>query len=352
MRLSLIAVLFITLATVSHGASAQSDPTGAAAQLMQRLEQGPKGTLTIRGVQSSKGGASLAGDEVEITLLHRDVSVKQFRGALNEQGVLVVDDVPIGIAVNPIVRIRHGGVQYQDEAKEMSAQATSAELEVKVYEVTDDAPAWTTTVRSLIAEKHPGFFAVSEMVVVENPGDRTWLGAPPDEQKRRATVSFVLPEGASDVSLVQGFHGWCCSALKGRTLSVQMPLMPGQMTYKFVYRVPMRSEGTPIEVAMPVPAGRIAVLLPDDGTRAESTTLIEGPASGVGAARLRMYEAKHVDAGREVGVRLLPPAREASVDTNARAGASTPSTMSIAIGAGVLGVVVVGAWRVMRGRGA
>lgn len=318
--------------------------------MLTQLEAGPKGMLAIRAVQSSKEGEPLLGDVVEVILFHRDMAIKTMTGKLDDQGVLLLGDVPIGLPVSPLVRVHHAGVQYQDSAPDMGPDTANSKVDVKVYEVTDEKPEWGVLLRHMVVEKRGDGYVVSEMIVVDNKSDRTWMGDPPDMLKRRNTVPLALPASASDVELVQGFHGWCCSAMKDSTLQVQMPFMPGKMTYKFAYRVTPRDGVLDLRFAMPVKADRTAVFVPDDGTKVETSVVVPSGSDTSGSQRLAMYAADNVPAGQVLGVALRLPVRAAPVASAPAQGDKTVSTTVLAVG-GVAAVLAVGiAWRVMAGR--
>ncbi len=332
------------------GVSENSGMSGEVPAFLKQLEDGPKGMLAVRAIQGTKDGQGFAGDEVEVTLFHRDVAVKQMRSVLDDQGVALIGDIPVGIGVSPLVRIRHSGVQYQDSAPDMSPENTSAKVDITVYEVTDEMPAWKYVMRHMVVEQRSGQYVASEVVVVENLGDKTWLGEPADMLKRRATVPLPLPAGASDVELVQGFHGWCCSAMKGSTLQVQMPFMPGKMTYKFAYRVTPKDGVLDLRVAMPREAGSAAFFVPDDGTKLEPALVTEAGADTSGAQRLKMFEAKAVPANQVVGLVVRMP--DKAVVVSAERTEKTGVPVWVLAGGGVAAAVgAFVAWKMLAGKG-
>lgn len=318
--------------------------------MLTQLEAGPKGMLAIRAVQSTKDGAPVGGDPVEVILFHREVPLKTIRGTLDDQGVLLLGDIPIGVSVSPLVRIHHAGVQYQDAAPEMSTENTNAKVDIKVYEVTDEKPQWSVALRHMVVEKRTDGYVVSEMMVVDNKGDKTWMGEPPDLLKRRNTVPLPLPMGATDVELVQGFHGWCCSAMKDSTLQVQMPFMPGKMTYKFAYRVAPRDGMLDLRVTMPVETVRASFFVPDDGTKVETAGVSESGSDTSGAQRLTMFSADNVAALQTVGLVLRTPVQAAAAPEAPPPKKGASPTVIVVGGVAALGAVAL-AWKVMAGRG-
>lgn len=307
--------------------------------LQQAVEQGPKGILAIRAIQGTKGGPEVGGEEVEVVLFHRDRAVKQIKAQLDEHGVVLVNDVPVSLALTPLVRVKHAGVLYQDSGPTMDAANPNVSMDVTVYEVSDDPPPWNVAVRNVMASENPEApdrVAIGEVVVVENPADRTWIGAPADAQNRRATVVLTLPPGAKDITLQQGFHGWCCTEQTGQTLTVQMPLMPGRHTYKFRYSVPLVGGKADLRVASAAPAVTSAFLIPTGATTEPLTLLKETPpAPDIDG---RMFEAAQVPAGEPVGLVLTGWGEPLGGDMPGSAGSF--NRMYLWIGAGVALLIV------------
>lgn len=334
-------------------AGAFAQPQGAMPpnhpDLLTQLESGPKGMLAVRAVQSTAGGGPVLGDLVEVILFHREMPIKTLTGKLDDQGVLLMGDIPIGVPVSPLVRIHHAGVQYQDAAPDMGPENANAKVDINVYEVTDSKPEWSVPLRHMVVEKRSDGYVVSEMMVVDNKSDKTWMGDPPDLLKRRNTVPLPLPASAHDVELVQGFHGWCCSAMKDSTLQVQMPFMPGKMTYKFAYRVTPKDGVLDLRVAMPVETARASFFVPDDGTGVEPSGVSESGSDTSGAQRLTMFSADNVAASQVVGVVLRTPVQAAAPSPAPVKKGASPTVIVVG-GVAALGAVAL-AWKVMAGRG-
>ncbi|MCC6676427.1 MAG: hypothetical protein IT436_04725 [Phycisphaerales bacterium] len=319
MRLSTsIAAMITLIVSALPPARGQSVPPAGPApaappvDVQHAIASGPTGSLAIRGVQGTKGGPEVGADEVEVVLFHQNQPFHQLKTALDEHGIVVVRDLPMAMAVRPVVRIKHGGVLYQEVGPPMGADKKDAAMEVTVYEVTDETPPWRVSMRHLAAERGPGGVVVSEMLVVDNPADRTWLGAAPDRQNRRATVKITLPKDAADIQLSAGFHGWCCTALEGGVLNIQMPLMPGRMSYRFAYRVPESAGRADLRIAAPVPTDQVVFMLPADGSTAEPTLVEPFSPPDAPMPGGRMFKAQAVSPDTAAGIVLAslpqPPA--------------------------------------------
>ncbi len=305
-------------------------PAGGEAHI-QSAPQGPRGTLAIRGVQGTVGAEALGVTEVEIDFVRANRSVKHLSTKFDERGVIIVDDVPLGPDIRPLVRIKYAGVTYQEFGPELTESSPRASMTVTVFETTETAPAWRIPMRHVMATAAAGGYEVSETVVVENPTDRTWVGGPADAQGRRPVVQLGMPAGSEAIHLDAGFHGWCCTAVSGRTLTVQMPLMPGKATFKFSYRVPASAGKSDLRIGAAAPIENAMFFVPDDSSRVEASGVEAQGAEAIGPARMRMFHGKQIQPGTLAGVML-----EASTEPVAAAAAPLPFGTELVIGAGVI----------------
>lgn len=319
----------------------QEPPPMLPPDIARSMEQGPKGVLAVRVVQGTGGGPAVGGEEVEVILFHRDSPIKQIKSSVGDQGVLMLTDLPVGIGIRPLVRVKHAGVVYQDAGPEMDAANPKASMDVTVYEVTDDTPQWKVLMRHVATATSPAGIDVAETLVVENPADMTWMGGPADEQGRRATVTLNLPRGAANIQLIQGFHGWCCTAYESGELRVQMPLMPGKATYRFAYEVPITEGAVDLRSAAPVVVDHAAYFVPEAVSLGELALLREAGTDTMGDQRVRLLQAQGVPGGQAVGLVLTglataPP----PLPAKAPGGVSSPMVIGGVVVAVVVGVII------------
>lgn len=321
-------------------------PQGMPQDLAHMMAAGPKGTLAVRAIQGTVNGPKVGSDEVELYLVHRGQAVKQIKTRLDENGMVMIDDVPVGIGVQPVVRIKHAGVLYQEAGPMMDAATPRASMNVTVYEVTDEQPKWKVVQRQVMAARLPTEMDVVEVVTVENEGDRTWLGRPANEEGRRDTVVLGLPEKAEQFNLENGFHGWCCTSYADGGLHVQMPLMPGRMTYRFSYIVPIVEGSADLRFSSVVATDMATVVVPDDGAGLEAAAVEPAGTENVQGARVRRFNAARVEAGKPVGVLLTGMGSAAAVSGPAPE-AAKGLPVWVMTGAGVAVVACLGliGWR-------
>ncbi|MBK7404388.1 MAG: hypothetical protein IPJ41_07055 [Phycisphaerales bacterium] len=287
------------------------------------LMDGARGSLAIQVVQGTKGGAPVNSGEVQVDLYHdTDHPIWEFSTGLERGGVAMVGDLPVAIAVRALVRMEYGGVTYLEVGPPMGPDAPDGVVKVLVYETTPDEPAWKVAMRHLTVTRTGTGTQVDETLVVENPTDRTWQGAEPDARGQRTCVRVRLPEGAQDVTLVQGFHGWCCTEFEEGQLAVGMPMMPGQTTFAYSYLLPETRDQLSVRFRSPVPTDHVVVFVPDDGSEAQASGLDLAGRDTVQGARMRIFQGASLGPDSEAGVVLTTALRSPSpVGDSSRRGA-------------------------------
>jgi hypothetical protein len=323
------------------GQSAQAQP-----DIEQILQSAPKGKLTIKAVLVS-GGVSrpVPGLEAQVHLFHDNRPFKQLKVLLDEHGAAVLEDLPVVMGVVPLVRVEYKGLTYQEAGQPMDASNREDAVEVKVYETTEQMPAWHIPMRHIIATPSASGVSVTELIVVENPSDKTWLGKnPPDEKGNRPTVELTLPENAKDVTLESGFHGWCCTTYEGRELHIKMPMMPGQARFRFSYTVPSSQGAAQLIVVAPVPVDHMMFLVPDDGTTISMAPNGAEMNASTGSDQgyiARLFQCETLHPGQSAGILVSGAPTDRSVSERPRAIASQTWIVGgagcvLVIGAGLL----------------
>lgn len=290
-------VLLVGGSPVAAQNAPHATPMPAGPEMDLSSYQGPKGKLAIRAVQGTKGGPAVGGDEAELVLFHRNAAIKRYPLKLDESGLAMVTDLPVGLGIRPVVRIRHAGVYYQQLGEPLDIANPVASMEVVVFEVTPTVPAWKVVLRQLMFERKESSVLIAETVVVDNPTDSSWLGGDADTQGRRTTVSLAIPSGASDIQLEKGFHGWCCTEFKDSNLNIQMPLMPGRTTFQFAYALPSPDGRIDLTVTTRAPVEHAAVYVPSGETVSQADRLRPAGVEMIEGSANRLYQADGLKSG-------------------------------------------------------
>ena len=298
------------------------------------------GTVVVRAVQNTKGGPAVgAGAPVTLELYQQDQVLEKREGKLDAKGLATFERIPVGMMITPVARISYNGVDYEATGGAMDPTHADQQLQVAVYESTEQQPAWTIRMQHIMLQPTTEGVQVMEMLAVENPTDRAWIGkAGGGAHGKRVTTIFPLPPGAKDVQLVGGFHE-CCVKIDSDRVTNSMALVPGTSQYRIVYTLPVDDGKAQFSVTTPVGIGHVMAFVPDDGTTVTASGLESGGTADMGNGKTRFYKASDLKAGSKIqlGVSGITAATTA-------AGGSTPSKLAAASAlSGQLAKIVAGA---------
>ncbi len=308
-----------------------------------------KGSIIIKAVQASKGGPAIGADPVVVEYFGAGGKVKgKAEGTLSDKGEITIKDIPVGLPIQPLITIRHGGVEYKTSGNVMDARRREQTVEMNLFESSDQEPAWEVRMRHVIVAATPQGLNVTEMISVFNPSDRSWTG------KGGATLAITLPANATDVQSPNGL-----TPKDGKVIYAGA-MQPGSAEFQFTYVVPAKDDAAEVSLLAPAPNGSLFVFLPEDGTTVTSAELKKmevKPGMNL-RENSRFYTAPPQKAGDRVkfvvsGLKNAKPVAAASEpgasadwkgETPAGEGSSgIPTAAKVIGGIGAAGIVVAGA---------
>jgi hypothetical protein len=245
--------------------------------------------------------------------------LKSYPVKLDKHGVAIVEGVQFHGTVQPVVTVEHGGVLFHATGRPMSAAQPDQVVRVNVYDTTQDAPAWTIRMRHLFTSLTPAGLEVNEMIVIDNPADRAWIGegeAPsegeaPAEPRAdggaaaatRTTVTLPLPAGATGAKVMR-LQG--VAAIAGGVLVMQSALVPGTTELHVSYVIPITKGQAALTIAAPVSTQHLMLFVPQDAGAVKAQGLIAGEPMNNQGRVIRMYSAAQAQAGGTFTVTITP----------------------------------------------
>jgi hypothetical protein len=205
-----------------------------------------------------------------------------------------------------VISVLHGGVEQQMVGPPMHKYQPAVEVEMAVYEVTNEKPAWTTGMRHVslkgVAMDGGVGVNVTEVMGVYNPLDRAWAGE--DVGGRMRTVAVTLPAGARDVQFGQGMLEAGAVLVDG-VLVRGGAMLPGAAQCVFGYTMPTSGGRAKVSFVAPAKTTLFVLYVPGDWKVEKVDGLEVGQASGSkGDAGQRLLKAKALKAGQVVSVEL------------------------------------------------
>jgi hypothetical protein len=310
------------------------------------------GKLTVTLVAGTAGGTLAAGEDVTVELFHRGIAVKKFEVKADAAGKVVGGDVPVMPPVQALVSVKHAGLLQQVVSPELNATEPEQAIEMKVFETTEEKPAWGVSMQHVIVEWKPegDGVRVVEMIQTNTPGDRAWLGEKDGDGRR--TLAIPLPAGAENVELGGSFDTAATKLADGKIVTGGA-LFPGRSEYRVGYTVPAKERAVTLEIGAPAAAGHLMVVVPEDGTKVTATGLGAGMVRDMGDHQVRMFAASDLAAGKTVSLAIsgIPLASASDVGHDEETAAAKPTrftAQNITLGGAFLMVLVAIGMMLMR----
>jgi len=291
------------------------------------------GTLTIRCIQGTKGAAVPTSQPVMIELAHQDKVIRQFEAKLDDKGAAVVPNISLSLAFQPWVSTIYQGVVYRAPGDLMDSQHPSQTIDLTVFESTEQAPQWQVQKRLVMVSPLPEGLRVTDVLIVNNPTDRIWLGTP-DGKGGHAALAIPAPPGALDPAI----GGQPATIQDGKIISSD-PLSPGESQIQLSYSIPAEDNQAKLRVLAPAPTTMMAVYLPPEGTSVTVTGLENAGLYQTQTTRSLMYKGVNLPAGHETVLTAILPAKPQPPTAASSAGkivAGIGAVLVLAIGIAVI----------------
>ncbi|MDY7107317.1 MAG: hypothetical protein SYC29_01655 [Planctomycetota bacterium] len=302
------------------------------------------GRLAVQAIQGTPGGPAIGEAPVTVQLIHRGMLLDTLSAALDEHGVVMFEDLAVNMSVQPVVEIDYAGVTYRQVGSIMDANNAEQKIQVHCYEVTEEEPDWNVAMRHLMLSPEEQAVRVTELLVLQHAGDRSWVGEP-TEDGARVVMELALPEGAYDVQLGGGFSlDGSDAGIEGGALMIRRPLVPGRSEMRLSYVVPAPQGLATIDILAPADVQRTMVIVPEEMTTEAVRSLRDGGTQAMGEKTVRFYVATDLPSGERASLSVgglgsgpVPVEEEAAVAANAPSPSSGGAAKLIAaIGGGVL----------------
>lgn len=198
-------------------------------------------------------------------------------GQTDAEGRFRFEELSTNTGVIYIAESQYGGVTFSSDLVELSTDSPSAEIDVPVYEATDDDSGIYISRGNWIIDAQPGSVVVGLVLTFGNRSSEAFVGRVLDNTvDTPLTVGIPLPQGAIDVQMQDGVLGGRYQQVGNRIYDT-LAVPPGDATSRMFlsYRLPVDNDGA-LEIAQEFlyPADRLNLLIAEiPGLEAEASTL-------------------------------------------------------------------------------
>ena len=312
--------------------SAGSSPAGTATPA---ATTGGNGTIKGNVTNLTKGGGSVAGLDLNLYIYKgQDQSGKKTAKA-GPDGKFSFDGLDTGSDFTYLVHAQYQGADYATDPIVFPAGSTEQSTELEVFDSTSSDENIKVAATHYLLDVEPGSVYVSEIVIVTNSGDKTYVGSKEVHQGIKETLRFSIPQGAQQVEYGGGMLGARVFQDNGDLVDT-FPLYPGDSQRIFRYVIPFSGDTASFVSKLTATTGKVNVLIPDTGVGITVSNLPNKSNQQIQDQRYILLSGDNLAAGTSLEFKLdhLPKG-------GSTGGALTQGMLPALAGGGVVLVVLI-----------
>jgi len=221
----------------------------------------------------------------------------------NKTGYFTFNDVPVNSNAYYQPTVQYKGISYTGEAFTISSEKQAVTSDITIYEPTKSASLLQVSMHHFLIDPAKGFLSIKEVLLIENRGDRTYVGSIPTESGKFITVKYKLPKDASNVNLEDGLMSCCVEPGEGGFYDT-MEILPGKKQIVFSYRINAPEEQISFTKQVTLPTKEFDLLLYGNAIKLTGTNLQELPPQKFKDVDIKTYTTDNLEAGQQVDITL------------------------------------------------
>ena len=169
------------------------------------------------------------------------------------------------------VSAMYGDIAYFSEPIQLKDTKIS-QTKLMIYETTDQATGIHVQMHHIIFEKGANAYMVKEVLIVENPGKRTFSGDRDIKPGQKAGFQIQLPAEATGIEYAPPLVP--IPAKQEKVVSLTAPLTPGITELLFTYAIPSSGANYNFLKVINLKTDAMSVVLPAKGLQVKSDQLV------------------------------------------------------------------------------
>jgi hypothetical protein len=312
------------------------------------------GTISGTVVNGTAGGGATAGLPVTLTIIDNNGTSQPAKQqtTTDEAGSFVFEQVPLSADTSYQLSAVYAGVEYAGDVGSLASAEGLADQTLDVYETTSDPAVMRASMAHVViqVDKGSNSLLVSELLVINNTGDRAYIGQPFQQANPalgdshpdigNETMRFAVPAGASNVGIVDGLlvEDLVTSDFG---FSDTSPWLPGTRQVAFSYSLPYQGSDYVFRTALDIPADTVNILMPKGEAKLESGSPFTQDETVLQEEPYLRARADNLEAGATIQAILtdLP---------SGGSGSGVQTAIFVALIAAALGVLAVVAYSLFR----
>lgn len=268
-------------------------------------QEGVKGTIKGQLVNKTKGGGTVAGQEVSLKTLRSNNEVSSSPTKTDTKGGFVFSDLNTESIYSYKITIKYQEADYESDVVKFAAGETSKSLELTVFDSTTSPADITVSQAHTVVLAGKGELEVVEYFVFSNRGDKTYVGFKDLGDGRKETLKFSLPRGATELQYGQGLMECCVVPVDGGFVDTMAFIAGNTSEVVYSYKIKKPSDNYLLSQTLFSPVANYDLLVQDvDGSRVSSAQLTAQEPVQMGETRFTRLSARDLAAGTAISASL------------------------------------------------
>ncbi|MBI3914637.1 MAG: carboxypeptidase regulatory-like domain-containing protein [Chloroflexi bacterium] len=170
-----------------------------------------------------------------------------------------------------LVLANYAGVDYYSDLLTFAVNQSSIPITMTLRETTTDPAALRVNQTHFIIDVGAGVLDVIQVIIVQNPTDRTFVGKSLTGP-HRATLTLPILADARNVRFERA-DADATTLRDASALTYTLPFFPGDEQIVFTYEIPFTPPTYPFNLTMPFASAQFRILLSDVGGKIDSPQL-------------------------------------------------------------------------------
>jgi hypothetical protein len=254
---------------------------------------------SIRGVvvNASQGMKSVGNAEVVLRVQLAGQLVVAAEGLADEQGRFKFDNIPADADYVYLPGANFDGVHYPGSRVKLSRQQPHAEVKLPIHETVTAPNPLVLRRHDISIHPESDALRVTETLLIDNPGNETYVGQPAREGGRATTLSLSIPSDFRRTTFQSEFWGKNFTLFENR-LVTDVPWTPGERELAFTYVLPNDDRNRIWQRPLDLPCEHLRIevfaQVPDEVTCNLSRAEIQQQGTATFESNAQLLSANHV----------------------------------------------------------
>lgn len=195
------------------------------------------------------------------------------------------------------------GVSYAGDSFTITSENQDGTSNVTIYEPTNSDSLVQVSLHHFLIIPAEGYLSIKEVSLLENLGDRTYIGTVPTQSGKFITARYKLPKDAYGINLEDGLMS-CCIEPDEDGFYDTMEILPGKKQIVFSYKIKAPDEQVSFSKQLTIPTGEFGVLLYGSGVNLTASNLQEMPPQNYEGVDIKTFTADSLIPGQKVNITL------------------------------------------------